>query len=57
MNLRKLARITEREGKALALKVRRGEITRGDVEKALTLYPTDLEPRIALGYLDRWGIR
>ena len=57
IDLRSLARAAEGEGKSLARKVRRGQLTRADVEAAAERYPGDIEPVIALQWLDRWGIR
>ena len=56
MNLVGLARATQSEGKNLAKKVRRGELTRADVEACRIDYPNDIEPVIALEWLDRWGL-
>lgn len=55
--LRFLARATEKEGKQLAKRVKRGELTRSQVEAFTRLFPADAEPLIALKWLDRWGIR
>lgn len=52
-----LRREAEREGKRLARRVRRGELARGAVEEAARMFPRDAEPRIALAWLDRWGIQ
>jgi hypothetical protein len=54
--LRWLARASRGEGKRLARRVRRGELDRSVVEAAAEQFPTDAEPRIALAWLDRWGI-
>lgn len=56
-DLRFLAKSTAKEGKDLARRVRRGEITRSIVEAAAAEYPNDAEPIIALEWLDRWGIK
>jgi hypothetical protein len=54
--LRWLARASRGEGKRLARRVRRGELDRSVIEAAAEQFPTDAEPRIALAWLDRWGI-
>jgi hypothetical protein len=53
-DLRRLARVTEDEGKHLALMVRRGQATRAQIEKARARWPNDAEPVIALQWVDRW---
>jgi hypothetical protein len=55
--LRWLARASQKEGKRLARDVRRGKLTRQAVEDSIKLFPLDAEPRIALEWLDRWGIK
>jgi hypothetical protein len=55
--LRFLASATRREGKRLARDVRRGRVTRAQVEAAAELFPNDAEPQIALQWLDRWGVK
>ena len=54
-DLRWLRQATYDEGRRLAEMVRRGDITRTQVEEALEEYG-DAEPAIALNYLDEWGI-
>lgn len=54
-DLRWLRQATYDEGRRLAEMVRRGEVTRAQVEEALKEYG-DAEPAIALNYLDEWGI-
>jgi len=56
MNLKQLARVTEKEGKNLALKVKRGTVTITQVKWLHETYPHDMEPIIALDYLKKWGI-
>jgi hypothetical protein len=51
-----LAVASAAEGLQLALRVRRGELTRAEVEAAHRDYPGDVEPVVALAWLDRWGL-
>jgi hypothetical protein len=55
--LRRLADSTAAEGKRLARRVKRGQLTRAEVEAAAAMFPNDAEPQIALAWLHRWGIR
>lgn len=56
ITLIKLAKLSSAEGKQLAKQVKKGRLTRADIEAAREAYPTDIEPVIALGWLDRWGL-
>lgn len=56
MNLLGLARASTNEGKRLAKLVKQGKFTRRDIEDAYEEYH-DIEPLIALQYLDKWGIK
>jgi hypothetical protein len=56
-SLRFLASVTAAEGKRLARRVKRGQLTRAEVEAAAVMFPNDAEPKIALAWLDRWGIK
>lgn len=53
--IRQLDRLVADEGLRLAKAVRRGEITRAQVQAAYDKYG-DGEPYAALEILDRWGI-
>lgn len=55
--LHQLARASADEGKRLAKRVRKGEITRADVEAARAEFPNDVEPVVALEWLDKWGVK
>lgn len=55
-DLRWLQRATEAEGRRLAKLVKRGKMTRDQLEQVAEAHPGDDEPRIALALLDRWGI-
>lgn len=55
INLKQLSRICEAEGLVLAKRVRKGELTRSQLEAAFEEHG-DVEPAIALRWLDKWGI-
>ena len=56
ITLMKLAKLSSDEGKKLAKQVKKGRLTRADIEAAHREYPTDIEPVIALDWLDRWEL-
>lgn len=54
-DLRQLRDASTEEGRQLALRCLRGEVTQAQIERALA-ETGDVEPMVALQFLERWGL-